>query len=742
MGERSLPTRGSSFKNRLASMWNNARHSQWVKVKFPQNQPVYILGEMYHERQFDGASEDGSQQAWLSPASASDEEQPHVVQLLRDIKSRFYFSYRQGFSAMGGYTSDVGWGCMLRSGQMLLAEALVVHLLSRQWRLGKMTQPVVDYHREILRLFEDHLSPTSPFSIHQLLRYAASDGIKPGNWMGPTTVARALCRAVNKSSGILGQLRPLRAHFAADCILYRDEVAETVRATGVPWVPVFIVIPLRLGLKTLNDMYIPSIKEMFTNKECVGIMGGKPRHSLHFVGFQGDDLIGLDPHCCRDIVDMSSHDFSYDTFHCASPRKVPFSQLDPSLAVAFYCETEEALHKVYELGTTQRQGVPKLFSVADSFSASGDSSESQRSTVAASAPAAAAPAPAAAATTTATAEVTSPDVTSQPSGPWDMSSHQMAYWKAKEAAGGAGCPSCQVPRRNTEAEEQRFWQSRRCKGCGGLFSWGDHDSCPNAVVEGQRCWDWQLNVASAAGQAQVASNCLTLTCRQPASEAVECACVLADQQIRSGRHHWAVLIESLGVETEVLRPTETQVFKARSRQKIHHLAPGSCWIGVTRSLNVDVSKIPGFDAHSIGWSDDYVVRHNNSTEYAMLSDVVFQVGDVISLTLDLDSLQLFFHRNGKTLGAIFVQKSDCYVPMFGLRNRGAQLTVLPSQPEPVDVADFVASDTADTADTVGAETTFDGLAGDLATVNVAVATDPRSQQPVSLPVVSVDQAEN
>ena len=91
-----------------------------------------------------------------SPGRADEEEEGGWPrEFLDDFESKIWFTYRSGFPAIkkstdpkasasmslsvrlrsqldqGGFTSDTGWGCMIRSGQSLLANALLMLRLGR-----------------------------------------------------------------------------------------------------------------------------------------------------------------------------------------------------------------------------------------------------------------------------------------------------------------------------------------------------------------------------------------------------------------------------------------------------------------------------------------------------------------------------------------------------------------------------------------------------------------------------------
>lgn len=132
-------------------------------------------------------------------------------EFLDDIESRIWLTYRNNFPPIpkssdpsagagmsfatrlrnignkDGFSSDTGWGCMIRSGQSLLANALSTLRFGRDWKLGEREQE----HKELLALFAD--LPEAPFSIHKMVEHGAQAcGKHPGEWFGPSATARCI----------------------------------------------------------------------------------------------------------------------------------------------------------------------------------------------------------------------------------------------------------------------------------------------------------------------------------------------------------------------------------------------------------------------------------------------------------------------------------------------------------------------------------------------------------------------
>jgi len=114
-----------------------------------------------------------------------------------DVASLIWCSYRRNFEQMLPYsfTSDSGWGCMVRSAQMLMAQALRVHWLGRDWRLPAHYLGKVECERymQILRLFTDLPGKGHLFSIHNMIKVGLASYDKlPGEWYGPSAVSYVL----------------------------------------------------------------------------------------------------------------------------------------------------------------------------------------------------------------------------------------------------------------------------------------------------------------------------------------------------------------------------------------------------------------------------------------------------------------------------------------------------------------------------------------------------------------------
>uniref|UniRef100_A0A671SZJ4 Cysteine protease n=1 Tax=Sinocyclocheilus anshuiensis TaxID=1608454 RepID=A0A671SZJ4_9TELE len=277
---------------------------------------------------------------------------PEKSELLSDVRSRLWFTYRKKFSPIGGTgpSSDAGWGCMLRCGQMILAQALVSRRLGRDWRWDAEKHQPKEYHR-ILHCFLD--KKDSCYSIHQMAQMGVGEGKSVGEWYGPNTVAQVL-----KKLALFDDWNTLAVYVSMDNTVVIEDISKSSgqscsEAQGktlnlqsqrpLAWRPLLLVIPLRMGLNSINPVYIQAFKECFKMPQSCGVLGGKPNLAYYFIGFIDDELIYLDPHTTQQAVDTDSGSAVDDqSYHCQrTPHRMKITSLDPSVALGFFCKSEE-----------------------------------------------------------------------------------------------------------------------------------------------------------------------------------------------------------------------------------------------------------------------------------------------------------------------------------------------------------------------------------------------------------------
>ncbi|KAF1771783.1 hypothetical protein GCK72_003612 [Caenorhabditis remanei] len=343
------------------------------------------------------------------------------------MTSRLWFTYRRDFSPIGGTgpSTDQGWGCMLRCAQMLLGEVLLRRHIGRhfEWDIEETSE----VYEKILQMFFDEKDAL--YSIHQIAQMGVTEGKKVSEWFGPNTAAQVI-----KKLTIFDDWSNIAVHVALDNILVKedaltmattypsDDAVKLIMENGqiekprpssgctTDWRPLLVMIPLRLGLTSINPCYLPAIQKFFELPQCVGIIGGKPNLAHYFVGIAGTKLFYLDPHHCRAktakrdagvttntmISSITTTDAQLDiqnqiddsdfhkledleplpsqtsdvytkmddsTYHCQMMQWMEYESIDPSLALALFCETRQDFDTLCEelQKTTLPSSVPPMF---------------------------------------------------------------------------------------------------------------------------------------------------------------------------------------------------------------------------------------------------------------------------------------------------------------------------------------------------------------------------------------------
>lgn len=137
-----------------------------------------------------------------------------------DFRNLIWLTYRCGFKELlpnikSEYISDTGWGCMIRVGQMLLAEILKTHTRASNCQEIKH----IAYH------FKD--CKEAALSIHRVAneghRYF---GIDPGKWYNPSQIAYVLSDILEKCK--LEEAKDLVLKVFNNCNLFFDELLDAM----------------------------------------------------------------------------------------------------------------------------------------------------------------------------------------------------------------------------------------------------------------------------------------------------------------------------------------------------------------------------------------------------------------------------------------------------------------------------------------------------------------------------------
>ncbi|OLN87738.1 Cysteine protease ATG4 [Colletotrichum chlorophyti] len=280
---------------------------------------------------------------------------------LDDFESKFWMTYRSDFEPIpkstdprassalsfsmriksqlvdqNGFSSDSGWGCMIRSGQSLLANTMALIDLGRDWRRGD--SPTSE--RKLLSMFAD--DPKAPYSIHQFVQHGAvACGKYPGEWFGPSATARCIQSLAN------AQQHSLRVYSTGDGPdVYEDKFMNIAKPDGNLFHPTLILVGTRLGIDKITPVYWEALIAALQMPQSVGIAGGRPSSSHYFIGAQGSYLFYLDPHHTRQALPFHEDPCRYtdadvDTVHTRRLRRLHVREMDPSMLIGFLIRDED-----------------------------------------------------------------------------------------------------------------------------------------------------------------------------------------------------------------------------------------------------------------------------------------------------------------------------------------------------------------------------------------------------------------
>lgn len=260
------------------------------------------------------------------------------------------------------YTSDQGWGCTLRVGQMVLLAALSKHL----------GIPYSENRFMYAAMICENLE-NSGFSLHNMVEIGRRCLQRtPGDWCSAGTVSHILRYLIRETVFF----PDFTVSVAMDGAIFRDEVLAEIAKRPVESLKcdcdsdsvlcpscakqlwkgsLLLLVPLMPGRQYIDSSYHEAIRFFLYQPQSLGMIGGMGRSAVYVVGYQNDHLLYLDPHyvqrTARDEEDLLTH---LDTYQAHSIGLLKLEEATSSLALAFWLDSYDSFLSLLTSISTHR----------------------------------------------------------------------------------------------------------------------------------------------------------------------------------------------------------------------------------------------------------------------------------------------------------------------------------------------------------------------------------------------------
>ena len=287
------------------------------------------------------------------------------------------------------YNSDCGWGCMIRSSQMIFARMLYKifkQIYKNQYDSKTLTISAIPYFMDDyiilddlkgsdylvlgldsyinkLKLFlkekieknqykkSEIQSIDPPFSIHKICIIGEIFGRTCGEWFSDFELPD-IYEIINTTFNIIPNLSIMHFNTNIEINKILEKCFENENDDKNPNLfknNYFIInqnekyklkkmgaifVSVRLGISMISPEYFPSIKKLFECRQFLGFIGGKADSASYFFGYCDDSLLYLDPHLNQQS-DSYLDDKTKDTYINKTVFELDFKSLQCAFTAGF-----------------------------------------------------------------------------------------------------------------------------------------------------------------------------------------------------------------------------------------------------------------------------------------------------------------------------------------------------------------------------------------------------------------------